>query len=156
MYLKKYETAVKRKVTIRYAKGQADNLDQVPDPAVFQNEKNSFIKEENNKLLLNKKKGRIDIFINELKSKQHRSHLSIIKLSTIERVKRTVIHIIRKGQWIYTTSSKRYKFDSPDSSCSESDSDSGSSSSNSNSLIEKDFIKMKLSSYFKNKHAGIS
>ena len=65
MYLKKYETAVKRKVTIRYAKGQADNLDQVPDPAVFQNEKNSFIKD---KLLLNKE-SRVYAFLKRLKSR---------------------------------------------------------------------------------------
>ena len=53
-YLKKYETAVKREVAIRYAKAQADKLNKplIHDSAVVQKEKNSFIKEESNKLLL--------------------------------------------------------------------------------------------------------
>jgi len=67
-----------------------------------------------------------------------------------------VIYITRKGQWIYTTSSKRHKSDSTSSSCYESDSDSDSSSSDSTSSIEEDFIKIKHSSHSKKKHAGIS
>jgi len=49
-HLKKYETAVKREVAIRYAKAQVDRLNKplIPDPAVLQKEKDSFIKEESN------------------------------------------------------------------------------------------------------------
>ena len=54
-YVKKHETSVKREVTLRYAKAQADRLNKplIPDSAVLQKEKDSFIKEESNKLLLN-------------------------------------------------------------------------------------------------------
>ena len=156
-YLKKHETAVKREVAIRYAKAQADKLNKplIPDPAVLQKEKDSFIKEESNKLLLNEE-SRVDAFIKGLRSKQYRSHFLITKPSTMEEVRRTVIHITRKGQWIHTTSNKKHKSDSTSSSCSESDSDSDSSTSDSDSSMEEDFIKMKHSSHSKKKHAGIS
>ena len=71
-------------------------------------------------MLLNEE-SRVDAFIKWLRSKQYRSHFLITKPSTMEEVRRTVIHITRKGQWIHTTSSKRYKSDSTSSSCSESD-----------------------------------
>jgi len=156
-YLKKHKTLVKREVAIRYAKTQADKLNKplIPDPAVLQKKKHSFIKEESNKLLLNEE-SRVDAFIKGLRSKQYRSHFLIIKPSTMEEVRRTVIHITRKGQSIYTTSSKKHKSDSTSSSCSESDSDWDSSSSNSVSSMEEDFIKMNHSSYSKKKHASIS
>jgi len=98
-YLKKHETAVKREVAIGYAKAQADkpNKPLIPDSAVSQKEKDSFIKEESNKLLLNEE-SRVDAFIKGLRSKQYRFHFFIIKPSTIEEVRRTVIHITRKGQ----------------------------------------------------------
>jgi len=50
-YLKKHKTAVKRKVAIKYTKSQAHKINQplIPDPAILQKEKNSFIKEESNK-----------------------------------------------------------------------------------------------------------
>ena len=42
--------AVKQEVAIRYAKAQVDRLNKplIPDPAVLQKEKDSFIKEESN------------------------------------------------------------------------------------------------------------
>jgi len=54
--VKKHEIVVKREVAIRYTKAQADKLNKplISDPAVLQKEKDSFIKEESNKLLLNK------------------------------------------------------------------------------------------------------
>ena len=63
-YLKKHETAVKREMAIRYAKSQADKLNKpfIPDPAVLEKEKDSFIKEESNKLLCNQE-SRVDAFI---------------------------------------------------------------------------------------------
>jgi len=144
-------------VAIRYAKSQADKLNKslIPDPAVLQKEKDSFIKEESNKLLLNEE-SRVDAFIKGLRSKQYRSHFLITKPSTMKEVRRTVIHITRKGQWIHTTSSKKHKSDSTSSSCSESESDSDASSSDSISSMEEDFIKMKHSSHSKKKHASIS
>jgi len=92
---------------------QADRLNKplIPDPAVLQKEKDSFIKEESNKLLLNEE-SRVDAFIKGLRSKQYRSHFFITKPSTMEEVRRTVIHITRKGQWIHTTSNKKHKSDS--------------------------------------------
>jgi len=74
----------------------------------------------------------------------------------MEEIRRTVLHITRKGQWIYITSSKKHKSDSTSSSCSESDLDSNSFSSDSVSSMEEDFIKMKHSSHSKKKHASIS
>jgi len=52
-------------------KAQADRLNKllISGPAVLQKEKNSFIKEESNKLLHNKE-SRVDAFIKELGSKQ--------------------------------------------------------------------------------------
>ena len=43
-------------MAIRYAKSQADKLNKplIPDPAVLQKGKDSFIKEESNKLLFTK------------------------------------------------------------------------------------------------------
>jgi len=106
--LKKYETAVKGEVAIRYTKAQADKLNKplIPDP-VLQKEKDSFIKEKSNKLLLNKESS-VDAFIKGLRYKQYRFHFLIIKPFTMEEVK-TVIHITRKGQWIHTN--KRHKSD---------------------------------------------
>ena len=106
-------------------------------------------------MLLNEE-SKVDPFIKGLRSKQYRSHFLITKPFTMKEVRRTVIHITRKGQWIYITSRKRYKSDSTSSSCSDSDSNSDSSISASASLIKKDFIKMIYSSYSKKKHAGIS
>ena len=53
-YSKKHKTAVKRQMAIIYAKSQADKLNKrlIPDPAVLQKEKDSFIKEKSNKLIL--------------------------------------------------------------------------------------------------------
>jgi len=150
-YLKKHETAVKREVAIRYAKAQADKLKPlIPDLAVLQKEKDGFIKEESNKLLSNEE-SRVDAFVKGLRSKQYRSHFLITKPSTIE-VRRTVIHISRKGQWIHTTNDKRHKSDSSNSSDSESD----SSNSDSDSSMEEDFIKMRSVSHSKKKHTSIS
>jgi len=55
-YLKKHETVVKKEVAIRYTKAQADKLNKlhIPDPAVLQKGKDSFIKEKSNKLLFTK------------------------------------------------------------------------------------------------------
>jgi len=116
-------------------------------------EEDSFIKEESNKLLFNEK-GKVDAFIKGLRSKQYRSHFLVIQPSTIEEVRRTVIHITRRGQYIYATD-KKYKSDITSSSCSESNSNSDSSSSDSDSSIEEDFIKMKSHSHSNKKHAGI-
>jgi len=98
-YLKKHETAIKREMAIRYTKSQADKLNKplIPDPAVLQKEKDSFIKEESNKLLLNEE-SRGDAFIKGLRFKQYRSHFLIIKPSAMKDIRRTVIHITRKGQ----------------------------------------------------------
>jgi len=76
-YLKKHETAVKREVAIRYAEAQADKLNKplIPDSAVLQKAKNSFIKEKSNKLLLNEE-SRAHAFIKGLGLKQYRSHTS--------------------------------------------------------------------------------
>jgi len=92
-YLKKHETAGKREVAIRYAKSQADRFNKplISDPAVLQKEKDSFIKEESNKLILNEESRVDDAFIKELRSKQYRSHCLITKPSTMEEVRRTVI-----------------------------------------------------------------
>jgi len=154
-YLKKHETAIKREVAIRYAQADKLNKPLISDLAVLQKEKASLIKEKSNKLLFNEE-SRIDTFIKGLRSKQYRVHFLIIKPFTMEEVRRTVGRITRKGQWIYITSSKRYKSNRTSSICSESDSDSGFSSSNGVSSMEKDFIKMKDSSHSKKKHAGIS
>jgi len=64
-------------VAIRYAKSQADKLNKplIPDLAVLQKEKDSFIKEKSTKLLLNEE-SRVDAFIKGLRSKQYRSHTS--------------------------------------------------------------------------------
>ena len=88
-YLKKHDTAVKREVAIRYAKAQTDKLNKplIPDPAVLQKKKDSFIKEESNKLLLNEE-SRIDGFIKRLRSKQYRSNILITKPSTREEVQK--------------------------------------------------------------------
>ena len=84
-------------MAIRYAKAQADNLKPpISDPAVMQKEKDGFIKEESNKLLLNEE-SRIDAFIKGLRSKQYRAHFLIKKPSTIEEVQRTIIHITKTG-----------------------------------------------------------
>ena len=91
-----------------------------------------------------------------LRDLEYRSHFLIIKPSIIEEVRRTVIHITRKSQCIYTICSQRYKSNSISSSYSESDSDLDFTSSNSNSSIEKDFIKIKYSSHSKKKYANIS
>ena len=96
-------------------------------------------------MLLNEE-SRVDAFIKGLRSKQYRSHFLITKPSTMEEVRRTAIHITRKGHWIHTTSS----------SYCESDSDPDFSSSDSVSSMEKDFIKTKHSSHSKKKHASIS
>ena len=66
--------------------------------------------EEESGLLFNEK-SRVDAFIKGLGSKQYRSHFLIIKPSIMEEVRRTVVHITRKGQWIHTTGSKRHKSD---------------------------------------------
>jgi len=72
--------------TPTYAKGQADKLKPlIPDPAVVQKEKDSFIKEESNNSLLNKE-SRVDAFVKGLRSKQYRSHFLITTPSTIEEV----------------------------------------------------------------------
>jgi len=73
--MKKHETAVKREVAIRYAKAQADksNKPLISNPTVLQKEKNSYIKEESNKLLLSKE-SRVDAFIKGLRFKQYKSH----------------------------------------------------------------------------------
>ena len=144
-YLKKHETAVKREVAIKYAKAQASKLKPlIPELAVVPKEKASFIKEAS----------RVDAFIKWLRSKQHRSHFLITKSSTMEEVWRTVIHIARKGQWIYITSDKRHESDS--SSSNSSDTDSDPASNNSDSSMEEDFIKMKLINHSKKKHTSIS
>ena len=103
-YLKMHETADKREVAIRYAKAQMDKVNKplILDPAILRKEKNSFIKEESNKLILNEK-SRVDAFIKGLRSKQYKSHFLITKPSTMEEVRRSVIHITRKGQWMDTT-----------------------------------------------------
>jgi len=97
-------------------------------------------------LLLNEE-SRVDAFIKGLRSKQYRSHFLITKPSTMEEVRRTVIHITRKGRWIHTTSNKKHRSDSTSNSCSDSESDSDSSSSNSDSSMEEDFIGMKSSKF---------
>ena len=136
-------------------KAQADRLNKllISGPAVLQKEKNSFIKEESNKLLHNKE-SRVDAFIKGLGSKQQIPFF-ITKPSTMEEVERTVIHITREGQCIHT-SNKKYKSDSTSGSCSESGLYSDSPNNDSDSSIEKGFIKMKSSSHSKKKHAGIS
>ena len=98
-YLKKHEAAVKREVAIRYAKAEADRLNKplIPDPAVLQKEKDGFIKEENNKLLLNEESS-ADAFIKRLRSKQYRSYFLTTKPSIMEEVRRTVIYITSKSQ----------------------------------------------------------
>jgi len=132
-YLRNDETVVKRDIAIRYAKAQADRLNK-PDSAILQKQKDSFIKEESNKLLPNEE-SRVDAFIKELGSKQYRFHFFVTKPSTMEEVRRTVIHITKKGQWIHTTSNKKCKSESTSSSCSESDSHSDSSSSDRKTLL---------------------
>ena len=157
-YLKKHETAVKREVAIRYAKAQADkpNKPLIPDPTVIQKEKDTYIKDESNKLLLNEE-SRVDAFIKGLRSKQYRSHFLITKPSTMEEVRRTVIHITRKGQWIHTTNKKHNSDSSSSSTSSDSESESSSTTSDSDSSMEEDFIRMKsVSSHSKKKHIGTS
>ena len=53
-YIKKDESAAKREVAIHYAKMQADKLNKslILDLAIVQKEKDTYIKEESNKLLL--------------------------------------------------------------------------------------------------------
>ena len=86
-------------MAIRYAKSQADKLTKplILDPAILQKERDCFIKEESNKLLLNEE-SRVDAFIKELRSKQYGFHFLITKPSTMEDVRKTIIHITRKGQ----------------------------------------------------------
>ena len=78
---------------------QADkpNKPLILDLIVVQKEKDTYIKEESNNLLLSKV-SKVDTFIKRLRSKQYRSHFLIKKPSTVEEVRRSVIYITIKGQ----------------------------------------------------------
>jgi hypothetical protein len=85
----------------------------------------------------------VDTFINGLR--HNRSHFLITKPSTMEEVRRTVIHITQKSQWNHKRRSSHS--DSDDSSSDHTDSDSDqNSSSDSDSSMEEGFIKMKTTS----------